>query len=183
LSASKALRRLTTTLAWFTPTNHQHRNYRKAHLFLTVPESDIGTKTIGLDAKSAQRGTVEHRIFEGDDAKAFLEGATLSIQVNCKQDGGQLNENIAYAVAVTLEVGENVNIDVYQEISVRLRQVVQIPPVQHSRESGTATRSYGFLASVLPYTSASWSGSPSRQIYSSRKFPPRKKRTSPAAEK
>ena len=127
LSASKELRRLTTTLAWFTTTNHQHRNYRKAHLFLTVPESDIGTKTIGLDAKSAQRGTVEHRIFEGDAAKAFLEGATLSIQVNCKEDGGQLNENIPYAVAVTLEVGENVNIDVYQEISVRLRQVVQIP--------------------------------------------------------
>ena len=42
-------------------------------------------------------------------------------------DGGQLNENIPYALAVTLEVGENVNIDVYQEISVRLRQVVQIP--------------------------------------------------------
>lgn len=127
LSANKELRRLTTTLAWFTPTNHRHRNYRRGHLFLTVAENDIGTRTVGIDARSAQRGTVEHRIFEGTDAKAFLDGATLKIQVSCKEDGGELTEAIPYAVAVTLEVGTNVNIDIYEEISVRLRQSVQLP--------------------------------------------------------
>lgn len=127
LSASKELRRLTATLAWITPTNHQHKNYRRAQLFLTVPEEDIGTKTIGIDAKSAQRGTVEHRIFEGTDAKAFLDGAGLSVQVNCKKDGGTLTELVPYAIAVTLEVGSNVAIDVYQEINVRLRPQVQVP--------------------------------------------------------
>jgi hypothetical protein len=128
LSASKELRRLTATLGWITPTNRRHRNYRLGQLFLTVPEQDIGTKTIGVDAKSAQRGTVEHRIFEGSDAKAFLDGAELAIRVNCKEDGGKLTETIPYAIAVTLEVGTNVAIDIYQEINVRLRPQVQVQP-------------------------------------------------------
>src|SRR5207237_532803 len=55
LSASKELRRLTATLAWITPANHQHKNYRRAQLFMTVPEEEIGTRTIGIDSKSAQR--------------------------------------------------------------------------------------------------------------------------------
>ncbi len=127
LSASKELRRLTATLAWCSPTNQQHKNYRRAQLFLTVPENEIGAKTIGIDAKSAQRGTVEHRIFEGSDAKAFLDGTTLSVQVNCKEDGGKLSEAVPYAIAVSLEIGSGVEIDIYQEISVRLRAQVEIP--------------------------------------------------------
>src|SRR5262249_31842052 len=122
LSTSKEPCRLTTTLAWFSPTNHQHRNYRKAHLFLTVPDSDIGTKTTGLAAKSAQRGTVEYRIFEGIDAKAFLDGATLSIQVNCKEDGGQLAETVPYTIAVTLEVVAECSRSVYQDSVLLLAQ-------------------------------------------------------------
>ena len=127
LSASKELRQLRTTLAWFTPTNHQHKNYRRAHLYLTVPEEQIGTKTTQVDAKTAQRGTVEHRVFEGTDAKAFLDGAILAIKVNCKEDGGALQDKVPYAVAVTLEVGSAIEIDIYQEINVRLRPQVEVP--------------------------------------------------------
>ena len=127
LSASKELRRLTSTLAWTSPTNQQHKNYRRAHLFLKVPGEEIGVKTIGIDAKSAQRGTVEHRIFEGSDAKAFLDGSTLNVQVNCKEDGGKLSEAVPYAIAVTLEIGTGVEIDIYQEISARLRVQVEVP--------------------------------------------------------
>jgi hypothetical protein len=127
LSASKELRRLTATLAWCSPTNQQHKNYRRAQLFLKLPEGEIGAKRIGIASKSAQRGTVEHRIFEGSDAKAFLDDATLSVQVNCKKDGGKLNEAVPYAIAVSLEIGSGVEIDIYQEVSVRLRPQVQVP--------------------------------------------------------
>lgn len=130
LSASKELRQLRATLAWFTPTNHRHRNYRRAQLFLTVPSDEIGTSTIGVDSRSAQRGTVEHRIFEGTDAKAFLDGADLTIQVNCKADAGKIESSVPYAIAVTLEVGSSVTIDIYQEIRARLRpQIVVSTPI------------------------------------------------------
>jgi hypothetical protein len=47
---------------------------------------------------------------------------------SCKEDGGKLAETIPYAIAVTLEVGTNVAIDIYQEINVRLRPQVQVQP-------------------------------------------------------
>jgi len=40
LSASTEVRRLTTTLAWFTPANQQHRDYRRAQLWIDVPEGN-----------------------------------------------------------------------------------------------------------------------------------------------
>ena len=127
LSASTEWRRLTVTLAWFTPTNNQHRNYRLAQLFLKIPKSDLGTPDVaGLDEQSAQRGTIEHRMFEGEKAKAFLDGTNLSIQVNCRADGGQLNDEISYAVVASLEVAQTSQIAVYQEISARIRPQVEI---------------------------------------------------------
>ena len=126
LSATTEVRRLTATLAWLSPCNHRHRNYRTAKLYLTVPGEEIGAQTAAVDMDSSRRGTVEHRIFEGRDAKAFLDGATLSIQVSCKADAGIMTESIPYALAVSLEVGANANIDVYQEIRTRIRPRVQI---------------------------------------------------------
>jgi len=126
LSARVELRRLTVTLAWLTPTNLQHRGYRKAQLWIDVREEEIGTHRDGLDAKSAQRGTVEHRTFEGSEATPYVEGAKLRVQINCREDAGKLDVSVPYAVAVSLEVGPGVQIDVYQEISARLRQPVEI---------------------------------------------------------
>lgn len=126
LGARTELRRLTATLAWLTPTNHKHRDYRKAQLWINVPGDDIGTQTCGLDAMSARRGTVEHRVFEGTAAVPFLDGSRLSVLVSCRADAGKLDSPVAYAIAVTLEVGADVAIDIYQEISARIRPVVEV---------------------------------------------------------
>jgi len=126
LSAVTEARRLTVTLAWISPCNQKHQDYRKAQLFLKVPSDVIGTSTIDVDAKTAQRGTVEHRIFEGTDAKAFLDGAKLTIQVNCAADAGKLTETIHYAVVASLEVGADSQIAIYDEVRSRIRPQVII---------------------------------------------------------
>jgi len=126
LAASTELRRLTATLAWLTPTNQQHKDYRKAYLWIDVPEQNIGTQRDGLDAASARRGTVEHRIFKGTNAVPFIDGTKLRIVVSCKEDAGTLDVAVPYAVAVTLEVGPDVQIDIYQQINFRIRPVVEI---------------------------------------------------------
>lgn len=126
LAARTELRRLTATLAWLTPTNHKHRNYRRAQLWIDVPGDSIGTQTCGLDAVSARRGTIEHRVFEGTDAVPFLNGDRLRFLVCCRGDAGKLDVPVAYAIAVTLEVGANVAVDIYQEISTRIRPVVEV---------------------------------------------------------
>lgn len=128
LSARTDLRRLTTTLGWLAPLNHRDRRYRRAHLYLSVAEDTIGTKSVGLDQKSSQRGTLEHRIFEGSDAKAFLDGTVLTVTVNCREDAGKLDDPIPYGLAVSLEVGADVAIAVYDEIQARIRPQVEIQP-------------------------------------------------------
>lgn len=126
LAASTELRRLTATLAWLTPTNHQHKDYRRAQLWIDVPEQNIGTQRDGLDAASARRGTVGHRTFKGTAAVPFIDGTKLRILVSCKEDAGSLDAPVPYAIAVTLEVGPDVQIDIYQQINSRIRPVVGI---------------------------------------------------------
>jgi hypothetical protein len=126
LAAKTELRRLIITLAWLTPTNQKHKDYRGAHLWITVAPGDVGADKNGLDAMSARRGTVEHRIFEGSKAVPFVDGDKLVVSVSCKEDAGQLDTPVPYAIAVTLEVGPNVEIDVYEEIKTRIRQPVVV---------------------------------------------------------
>jgi hypothetical protein len=126
LAASTELRRLTATLAWLTPTNQQHKDYRRAQLWIDVPEQNIGTQREGLDAASARRGTVEHRTFRGTAAVPFIDGTKLRILVSCKEDAGTLDVAVPYAIAVSLEVGPDVQIDIYQQINSRIRPVVGI---------------------------------------------------------
>lgn len=126
LSAVTEYRRLTTTLSWLTECNYKHCNYRRSHLYLSVSNDELGTKMMGVDQKSAQRGTVEHRIFAGSDAKAFLDDANLEIQVNCRAGAGVINEPVPFALIVSLEVEATSNISVYDEVEARLASLVQI---------------------------------------------------------
>ena len=131
LNAVKEWRRLTVTLAWFTPVNPRHKNYRKAFLWATVGEDERGKLRVekaGLDVKTSQRGTVQHLVFEGEKATAYAEDEALVLKVNCKADAGKLTERVPYALAVSIEVAEGVALPVYDQIELGLR--VQVPPVR-----------------------------------------------------
>ena len=64
LGGTQHRRRLTATLAWISPVNPRHKNYRQAYLWFHIPEEDLGVSKAELDADTSRRGTVEHRIFE-----------------------------------------------------------------------------------------------------------------------
>jgi hypothetical protein len=57
---------------------------------------------------------------EGERAAAFIDGANLEIQVNCSSDAGVLEEAVPYALAATIEVAEEIGIDIYSEVAVRV---------------------------------------------------------------
>lgn len=126
LAARTEMRRLIITLAWLTPTNQKHKDYRSAHLWITVAPGEVGADKNGLDAMSARRGTVEHRIFEGTKAVPFIDGDKLTVSISCKEDAGKLDTPVPYGLAVTLEVGPSVEIDVYNEVRTRIRQPVLV---------------------------------------------------------
>ena len=120
LSGLRCSRRLIMSLAWFTPVNPTHHSWRRAHLWLSPPAEEIGTKRVEADWRAVQRGTLQHEVCEGNRAVAFVDGDVLAIQVSCRRDGGALEEAVPYAIAVTLEVAEEIGVDIYNEIRARV---------------------------------------------------------------
>lgn len=126
LSGLNVLRRLIITLAWFSPINCNNRRYRKANLSFEPPDEDIGVSRIEADGKQVRNGTVQHEILEGDKIVSYQDGDCLTIPVVCREDAGNLDEEVYYGIAVTLEVPENVDISIYEEVRARIREQVRI---------------------------------------------------------
>lgn len=126
LHALKVPRRVTITLAWLTPIHVRHQNYRQASLWLSVPADQLGTSTSEVDADAAQRGTVEHRVFDGRKAKIVDDGDVLNVDVSCTHDAGMLAEEVPYALAVSLEMMEPIQVSIYHQVQERIRQRIGI---------------------------------------------------------
>lgn len=120
LNAKMVKRRLTITLAWMSPVNPRHAKYRAARLWVKPPDGDLSVSRMDCDWQRVQRGTVQHEVLEGKRAVAFADGAELVFKVNCAEDGGKLQAAVPFALCVTLEVGEGVELPIYQEIQERV---------------------------------------------------------------
>jgi hypothetical protein len=129
LAGKAVFRRLTITLAWFTPANPAHRNYRRAKLWLTPPQTELAVKrNNSVYDKAAQRGTLQHEVLDGEGALAYVDGQKMECKVNCAADAGELATSIRFALCVTIEVAPGVGIPVYQEIRDRISPQVQVQP-------------------------------------------------------
>lgn len=118
-------RRLTVTVAWFSPIKSGHQSYRCARLEaapIRQPLEVLGverTKGQPADA-SVKRGTVFHERFDGAAAVPFVDDGFLALRVWCKEDSG-IGEDVSirYGIAVTIEAG--VTLPIYEEIQTKLR--------------------------------------------------------------
>jgi hypothetical protein len=128
LNGQRLFRRLTVTLAWLSPINPRHRNYRSAALSLQPPREELRLHRQDCDHRAVQRGTLQHEVLEGEDALAFADGDNLRFSINCRADAGDLAEVVRYGIAVSLEVGEGVPLQIYDEIRTRLLTPVPILP-------------------------------------------------------
>ena len=121
LSARNEIKRLTITLAWLTPVSSMSRQYRDAHLWFSTKHKVL-TARPQQEAHhlAAQRGTVQHKILESSEARAYRDGDNIHINVNCRADARDLVDSIRYGLAVTLETPESTGIPIYQEVRDRL---------------------------------------------------------------
>ena len=118
LSGQRGGRRLTITLAWISPVNPQHQGWRRADLWVSPPENPLRVKRQQADWRAVQRGTLQHEILAGENAAAFENGTDLKIQVSCRADAGALEEEVPYALVTTLEVAEEIGVEIYDEVRV-----------------------------------------------------------------
>ena len=125
-------RAVTATVAWLTPLNTVHRMYRMAK-FEIQPGGDEG---LSLGVKNAKeqpshnafgRGTVYQRRWEGEKARAFVDGGDLVLSVTCKPAAGELDVAIPYGIVITFEVGVDVPVPVYERVRQQLQLKIAVP--------------------------------------------------------
>lgn len=116
--------KLTVTLAWFSPINPLHIGIRRAKLRFTGDglQGEGGHKRQEFDWQQVRKGTVQHEIF--DLQKSNLPENQLTLFVECAADAGKLDTEIPYGLAITLEIAEQEELDLYQMVQSRIRQPV-----------------------------------------------------------
>lgn len=119
LASQTIKRRLTITLAWFSPTSPSTQRYRTSRLWFEA-KNQIADSRMDADWRTVQRGTLQHEVFEGANASAFIDGDSINIKVNCSKDANSFTDNIPYALLVSLEVAEGVDMPIYEEIKDRI---------------------------------------------------------------
>jgi hypothetical protein len=125
-------KRVTATMAWLSPINSVHRQYRSAKLSFAkplglVPVQDLKPQTV--DGRASQRGTLQQQSYETRRASTAGRGAPLSLDVKCaERAGGLLGADVDYAVAVSLWVAPELGIDVYQQVREELRASIRVQP-------------------------------------------------------
>jgi hypothetical protein len=129
LSGMVGRRRVTATLAWLSPINWRHRQYRRAKLGFHPPAGAlrpvVDSKQIGF--QKAQRGTVQHQIYEGNGAVPVGPDDNIRLTVQCLEQAGGLNDaSVPYAAAISLETAEALGVDVYAEVAAQIRQPVRL---------------------------------------------------------
>lgn len=127
LSSQLVKRRLTITLAWFSPISTHNQKYRTSKLWFET-NNNIATQRINTEAKTATRGTLQHEIFEGDDASAFVDGDMIQIKVNRTADATSFKGDIPYALIVSLEVANGIPMSIYEEIKDRISIPIAVRP-------------------------------------------------------
>jgi hypothetical protein len=131
LSAVSGKRRVTSTLAWQSPTNWRSRQYRRAKLTFGKPTgmpvaASTNAREVGL--RESQRGTVQHQVFEASHAVPVGPTDVIRVTVQCaEQAGGLGGRQIPYAVVVSLEVAEELSVNVYDEVAARIAIPIAVP--------------------------------------------------------
>jgi len=126
LNGTSETRRLTITLAWFSPINPKNHNFRKANLRFDPPKGDVAKDRQEVDWQQVRKGTVQHEIMRGAKIVSYQDGDSLLIPVECREDAGTLDETVYYGLAVTLEVKEGVDVPIYDEIKQRIEVPIAI---------------------------------------------------------
>lgn len=126
LSTTTWWRRLTITLAWLSPINSRSQRHRMARLFFSPPDRDLMVQRIEADWRAVQRGTVQHEVLEGSSAVAFQADGAMEINVDCRIDAGTLEGGfVRYALAASVEVAPEIEVDLHAEVRDQLRTAVQ----------------------------------------------------------
>lgn len=125
----KYKRKLTVTLAYLSPIHPSSIKYREKQVWFDLidPKKVVGSRS-EYDYHAVQRGTLQHEILESESIVVWDENDSIVIKVSCRGDASESNPDIQipYAIFATFEMAPEHNIDVYQQISSKVRVATTI---------------------------------------------------------
>ena len=131
-SSRRIRRKLTVTLAYFSPIVANKQSYRSAKLWFDLIGK--GGKLVpnrqNTDYNEVKRGTLQHEIFTGYDAVAW-NNDDLVIKVSCNKDAENIKEKIQYCIFVSFEIAKGFDIDLYSEVLSKIHQKIEIPDIEN----------------------------------------------------
>lgn len=123
----RLFRRLTATLAYFSPISPTLLKYRTTLIWFEVKDPiGLFSDRQNTEWQKTRKGTLQHEIFSGNKAVNWDSSASLEIKVNCKEDAERNTEKVQYSLFITFEVAEELDLDVYSIISTQLKQIVPV---------------------------------------------------------
>jgi hypothetical protein len=127
LSSVRQKSRLTITLAYISPISTTNIKYRHSNIWFTIENNNLASNRIESNHNAVKRGTIQHEIFEQENAVPFEDGNTIRVKVNCRTDGTTNKDDvIPYGLIVSLEVGEGIEVPIYEEVRTRIATAVQV---------------------------------------------------------
>ena len=127
--STKVGRRLTATLTYFPPVIPKRQKYRATQLWFTIENGikHLLDSRVDIDWQAAVRGSVQHEIYENDAAVVWDENDVIQIKVNCRGDADErCSDSIPYALMVSFEIKDAIDIDVYAKITEKIAPRVTI---------------------------------------------------------
>lgn len=121
-------RKLTVTLSYLSPVVSNKQTYRGAQLWFNIDDGGKGLvpERQNTEWQAVRKGSLQHEIFIGENPIVWNDD-DLIIKVNCKEDAIKLKKDeIPYCIFVSFEVAEGFNVDLYTDVSTRIRHHVQI---------------------------------------------------------
>ncbi len=118
-SNKRIKRKLTVTMAYFAPINVANQKYRGGQIWFDINKNSLTPNRVNTDNNIVKRGTIQHEIFYGEQAVAWDENDSIEIKVNCDEDATKEFEKLPYAIMVSFEVLED--IEVYDTILERIK--------------------------------------------------------------
>jgi hypothetical protein len=128
----RGAKRVAATVAWLSPVNWRHRQYRRAKLQFAKPAGFVSAPNLATRDVSyalAGRGTVEQQVYETDRASSAGQGDSMNLTVKCEEQAGGLNgEPVPYAAVVSLWVAPELGVDVYDQVRQGIAATSRVQP-------------------------------------------------------
>ncbi|MBS6799461.1 MAG: S8 family peptidase [Firmicutes bacterium] len=121
-------RKLTVTLSYLSPVAPNKQTYRGAQLWFNIDDGGKGLipDRQNTEWQAVRKGSLQHEIFIGENPIVWNDD-DLIIKVNCKEEAIKIRTAIPYCLFVSFEVAEGFDVDLYTNISAKIRQRVHIP--------------------------------------------------------